>query len=800
MRQIRIWCLGLSLLCGPVLYAAFPPDTLSQYFEYQAQDLGEVYLAWKPYDASAEQLLRSNPGTRLLDDLMYTPMAASAEAYAATVRLPEGQKFYYCFWVTRGSDGDYRDYWDVRSGATIVAAGDSLVVSGLPESSVAQSEPTPGAYGPWLLAGLILLYALARGLPGRSLRPRDVSYSNRLVATGLAAGWLHLAARAEILYVSLGDAYRRPIHTVGRILGAGLEDLVVLGTVTAVGYGIVLAAGRRGKAWMSFAFTLVFLLLTLLAHVNVDTVRYLGNPFTYQWLYYSDFLMGADAWAAAGEKASAARLVNIVSLTLAVIVLARILELLLRRLPPGWAALFLPLLFAAVLAGSLLARQTVNLQAKPGQRANAVAAFLRSLVNTDAPDAFGRMEVAAQSFPFRERTAPARDTVITTEAPPIENVVVIVLESAAGHYFDGPDAYPQITEPLRRYTDDYLYFDRVYAHAPSTNCTMVSLLTGLYPKLSYESVTKEFTDYPFTSLPSVLRSAGYRTSFFTSGDLDWQNAKQFLQHRDFDTVEDFREIPCAREYRLQSGNYQESGGIDDNCLADRLSDWVGQGSGQPFFSMIWTVQSHYPYYFDGKKTDFGVEGFYEDRYLNALRHGTEAVVTVLEDLRHRGLDSTTLVVVTGDHGEAFGQHGHHGHGNTLYEEDLRVPLYLIHPGTFSGGIHSELGGVKDLPSTILSLLKLPVPESWQGRDLLHSNSEEGFYFSPWTQLFFGYRRGNMKYIFNESNRTVQVFDLAADPDEEHDLSGEVSEQDLRAARLRVAAWVQHQNALYDSLP
>ena len=805
MKWIWVWCLGVSLLCEPALYAAYPSDTLvidtlSQSIQYRAGNVGEVYLAWKPYGSAPERLLDANPSTRLLDDLLYTPMTTQAGTFAGTIRVPEGEELYYCFWVTRGGEGEYRDYWDLRSGATIVARGDSIQVTGTPESSAARTEPTPGAYGPWLLAGLLLLYALGRLLLGGVPRSRDVAYGNRIFATGLAAGLLHLAARAEILDISAGDIVRRPLNTLGRVLGAGLEDLAVVGTVTAVGFAVVLAAGRRGKPWTALAFTLFLLCLTLLAHINVDTVRYLGNPFTYQWLYYSDFMMGADAWAAAGEKASTARILNLVSLALSVIVLGRLLELAPRGLIRKWSHLLLPAAFAALLAGSLLARQFIDLKATSGQTANAVGAFLRSATASDAPDAFGKLEVPPREFPFREYTSSVTDTSRRVDHSAIQNVVVVVLESAAAHYFDGPQRYPQLTEPIERFTGDYLYFDQIYAHAPSSNCTMVSLLTGLYPKLSYESVTREFTAYPFKSLPSELKAAGYRTSFFTSGDLEWQNAIQFLEHREFDTVEDFTEIQCAQEYRLESGAYQESGAIDDKCLVDRLDEWVGEDDDAPFLSILWTAQTHYPYYFDGTKTDFGVEGFYEDRYLNALRHGTEAVVTVMENLRSRGLDSTTLVVVTGDHGEAFGQHGHHGHGNTLYEEDLRVPLYLIHPGTFGGDTLSELGGVKDLPSTILSALGRPVPPSWQGRDLLYTTGDEGFYFSPWTQLYFGYRKGSIKYLFNESNRTVQVFDLEADPGEQHDLSAEVPEADLRAARLRVAAWVQHQNALYDSLP
>ena len=805
MKSMRIWWLALSLFCGTALRAAFPPDTIAtdtlvQSIRYQAPNAGEVFLAWKPYQTPPLQLLDANPGSRLVDDLLCTPLQQIADAFEGRIRLPEGEEYYYCFWVTRGSDGNYRDYWDIKSGAEAKADGGTLSVAGTPEPSELMTEWVTETFGIWLLAGLLLLYALIRGLLGGVPRAREAAYVDLIFATGLSAGFLHLLARALILDFAGVSVLRRPLHILGRILGAGLEDLVIVSTLTAIAFGLSLTAGRRGKAVITTAFLVVMLFLSVVAFANVEMIRYLGDPFTYQWLYYSDFLKGPSAWAALGENASPVRLFNLIALGLSVIVLARMLTLPPRWLPSGSASLFLPLLLTAMLGGSLLARQTVHLNARPGQRANAVAAFVRSMLESDAPDTFARMDLGPQDLPFRESITPAPHAGGPVAESRIKNVLVVVLESTPALYFDGPQAYPQITEPLEAFAGDYRYFDRIYAHAPSTNCTMVSLLTGLYPKLNYESVTRKYTTYPFASLPSELKAAGYRTSFFTSGDLEWQSADRFLEHREFDTVEDYQDIACARDYHLESSTYRASEGIDDDCLVDRLNDWLDEGKGKPFFSMLWTVQTHYPYYFDGAKTDFGVVGVYEDRYLNALRHGTRAVSAVLENLRDRGLDSTTLVVVTGDHGEAFGQHGHQGHGNTLYEEDLRVPLYLIHPGTFSGGTDSGLGGVKDLPTTILSLLNRQAPDSWQGRDLLNSSTDEGFYFSPWTQLYFAYRKGNRKYIFNESNRSVQVFDLAADPGEKNDLSGQVPADDLRAARLRIAAWVQHQNSLYESLP
>ena len=70
------------------------------------------------------------------------------------------------------------------------------------------------------------------------------------------------------------------------------------------------------------------------------------------------------------------------------------------------------------------------------------------------------------------------------------------------------------------------------------------------------------------------------------------------------------------------------------------------------------------------------------QYLNALHFGDAALGKFLDGLRARGLDTNTLFVIYGDHGEAFGQHeGNYGHTLFLYEENIRVPLLIAMPGT-----------------------------------------------------------------------------------------------------------------------
>ena len=73
-----------------------------------------------------------------------------------------------------------------------------------------------------------------------------------------------------------------------------------------------------------------------------------------------------------------------------------------------------------------------------------------------------------------------------------------------------------------------------------------------------------------------------------------------------------------------------------------------------------------------------------------------------------------LLVITSDHGEEFGDHGHRFHGQTLYEEMTNVPLILHVPGQAPKSISNPIGQMEVAP-TILDLLGVPIPKSYEGR-------------------------------------------------------------------------------------
>jgi arylsulfatase A-like enzyme len=155
---------------------------------------------------------------------------------------------------------------------------------------------------------------------------------------------------------------------------------------------------------------------------------------------------------------------------------------------------------------------------------------------------------------------------------------------------------------------------------------------------------------------------------------------------------------------------------------------------------------------------------------------------------------STLVVILGDHGEAFGQHGNMFH-RLLYEEEVRIPFLLLNSKLFQGEIDSTLGGAIDIAPTVMDLLGYSLPGEWQGRSLFSRNRFPRVYlFGPYSGLF-GEREGKWKLIYNPIAGSAELYDLATDPNEQHNLAFKYPEL-VESGRDRLAAWVQYQKRFY----
>jgi arylsulfatase A-like enzyme len=393
------------------------------------------------------------------------------------------------------------------------------------------------------------------------------------------------------------------------------------------------------------------------------------------------------------------------------------------------------------------------------------------------------------------RLAPARRRAAARPARQ-PNVLLLVLESVALRWTTFGGRY-DTTPTLKSEAAHATVFDNVYAHVGRSSNSLAAILLSVYPRLDFRDFTEEYPRVQRTSLASVFRERGYRTGFFTPSNLAWAGWDVFLRSRGFDSVADFRAMPCSEPI--------STWGVEDRCLVDALVNFIGGGNGRPFFALAWTQQTHHPYEPSPDARVLVLVGAREpvpdaydlDRYMNVLHETDRSIGRIFAALRDHDLADDTIVVVVGDHGQAFGYpHDTYLQGRTVYEEDVHVPLLIWSPRRFRTEVHAPvIGGHVDLAPTLAELCGLPPAPDWQGRSLLDPRHPPRAYFYVAQDEFkLGVRDGEWKYIFDLRSGTDELYDLARDPDEQHRVTTEAT----RASRLRqrLAAWAEANRRKY----
>ena len=267
---------------------------------------------------------------------------------------------------------------------------------------------------------------------------------------------------------------------------------------------------------------------------------------------------------------------------------------------------------------------------------------------------------------------------------------------------DDVDSTDSLTPRLDAFARDATVFRRAYAQYPSTHLSGESMFFGRYPTATTLFRSSKGIDVgkPSRAWPEHLRTQGFATAAAIAFDDEW------LAH------------PALA--RVLGGfdlvNPDRPGGDDGDgrhfiASAKSALDRIGD---RRFFLWLHLFDPHHPYrYREGLTRGTGAEARYdgEVRYTDAL------IGTFFDDLAMRGLTHRTVVAVTADHGEAFGENGVRYHGSSLYEEQVRVPMIVRVPGG-GGRVVDEPVEVVDLVETSTDALGLTDRMTTQGTSLL----------------------------------------------------------------------------------
>lgn len=361
--------------------------------------------------------------------------------------------------------------------------------------------------------------------------------------------------------------------------------------------------------------------------------------------------------------------------------------------------------------------------------------------------------------------------------------------------------YSQQTSPhIDALAADGVLYRNALAQSSWTRPSFATILTSLYPS-SHTAIGKaDRLPQGALTLAEVLQAAGYRTA----GLVDNINiAPLFGFDQGFDTYTYLEpDLPLGasdvsselalyqaarRAYYMVAGGkvvvqeyYQDAATVTAAAKA-----WLADHPDERFFLFLHYMDPHDPYMehpYSGvgyarasdQNPDPSLAATFSALYDGEVRYVDTYLGELWAFLQEAGLYDNTLIVLTGDHGEEFQEHGGWWHGQTLYEEQLRVPLIVKYPGgARAGTVVEEYARTLDVAPTVVDAAGLAVPATWQGRSLWSDTAPPAYLFAEEElegNVLRSVQQGDYKLILaNRDNPrglpAEALYNLGADPSE-----------------------------------
>ena len=365
------------------------------------------------------------------------------------------------------------------------------------------------------------------------------------------------------------------------------------------------------------------------------------------------------------------------------------------------------------------------------------------------------------------------------------NIILVMLESAGAEYLHSYGSQKNPMPFLDGLSKNAVVFENAYAVYPESIKTLYSVLASQYPALDVSPDVLARSQRRDSWLAYGLKQAGYTSGLFHSGRFMYLGMDSIVSHSGFDVIEDAGAI---------GGNRESSFGVEESATINRMLGWVESLTpGQRFFLTYLPIAGHHPY--DTPQSGPFPETEERDRYLNALFYADSSLKALIQGLESRGRLKDSVLIIAGDHGEAFGKHeGNFGHSLFINDENVRVPLMIVAPGKIEKEVRvNRPVSLIDIAPTILELEGRELPETCQGVSMLAGREQMVLFYTDYSLTWLGLRDGCLKYVHEVGSGRDRLYDLCEDPDEQQDISSHLPGR-LRSYRDHVMSWSREQKA------
>jgi len=350
------------------------------------------------------------------------------------------------------------------------------------------------------------------------------------------------------------------------------------------------------------------------------------------------------------------------------------------------------------------------------------------------------------------------------------NIVFIIMESVGTRYiFDTSDGNPMPMPFLHKISKQGWFLKKHYTTSNVSTKAVFSLLSGFYDFFNRGT----FGTRPDAEVPAIQSwlGEGYDSFLVTPSSISWYFPAKFVKNSGLSDIHSYENLKFKIKEEFHSlGHYIARDEIQTvDFFIQRLSK-----AREPFLGIYISFTAHFPYFDYGE--DYRImkdDGSLISRYYNNLYLLDRMIKRIHDHLLERGLLERTILVIIGDHGQAFGQHHPNNfmHYRYSYNENLETPAILYQPALFKPEVLGWSTSHVDILPTLLDAMRVSYsPVVFDGESLFNNRSKRKPIF------FYGYEESIssldshlIKVQYSLKKKRCWAFDLKLDPGEKNPL-------------------------------
>ena len=393
------------------------------------------------------------------------------------------------------------------------------------------------------------------------------------------------------------------------------------------------------------------------------------------------------------------------------------------------------------------------------------------------------------------------------------NIILITMDTTRVDHLSCYGYHRNTTPNLDELAQESVVFTNAYATSPWTLPSHASIFTGMFSakhgsRYDWETMQSNWPvslNKNYETMAEILAGHGYKTAgviggFWVRPIFGLAQGFEYYDHELINVISDLEHFTLYRVLNrwISLEDVAARKGLNLSRIASQINtivfSWLKNNFRSSFFLFINYYDPHHPYlppeHFyllfeeDNQQQMTEAEKYRHEiiqRYDGEIAYLDFQMGKLFEELKKLGIYDSTMIVITSDHGEFFGEHDLWYHSHELYEEVLKIPLIIKFPTAHSRkGIYTNRVSLVDILPTVLNFLELPLPRDVQGVDLFKGGSrvmsEIYRHIDAGDSLKADVFVRELKSLFSKNYKYIKEFDKESESqDELYDIENDPGE-------------------------